>query len=235
MDLVSYPPSFPPKLQQVERRGKKLYYPLCDLTVSIPYTNQQKRSLEQKVSAAMSNLIKSTAGLGLISYNMMRTQVGDVKSRLERILMSTRILFLDVEGEAACKWGVAELASSSMGFGVFQIHTLSHPPEFPLGTLVLGKGVARERLLLSRLGKKIDMVDVDDLIPWTPEPIHSPLGGVLQMLVRIFALRLSVPFLKFDYVKIFQVIKDSSAGLCLGCRGTIVMTDIVGVCITNLW
>jgi len=106
------------------------------------------------------------------------------------------VCYVDKEGSRSSSlWGQAVLMFSGplSTLWVWTSTSVTIPPPHRL----FAKGKALEQSLLpDRI-----VTEFDTVLPWTPEydKFHTPLGGVIQMAVRTFAIRLGIPHLDFHY------------------------------------
>lgn len=223
-------------LQQGEIRGTKVYFPAIDKTYNFPVTPHMAKLLRVEVETQMERLISQTLGAGLMGYVCKQGHQNELRSRLEKILTSeVPIYFADREGKGrTLRWGLGALRLSP-GMASFIITTEKTIRSLS-GKEVLAKDPTNDKRDAEAEGVDVSFVNMDDIIPWEQEPgdCHSPIGGVLQLMVRIFGIAHGVPNVRFDYGPIRTIIQKSRRGVIGVIQGTMMVTDVIVVQISAM-
>jgi len=156
---------------------------------------------------------------------------------LFKLLQSTDdFYFLDVEGsKSRNSYGVLRMSTNHRS-RVCKVYFQENSPLSSNCTYYV-KGGAVERKFLMDKGISSPVIDVDTLIPWTPEPakLHSPLGGVLQMAYQVFAIKWGFAGSPFDYTPIKALLEQSQKGEFDVCSLTFSVIDICNVVISGVF
>lgn len=220
-------------LAQSEFSSEGCYFRLIDHVCPLPTDPRTMRHLARFVTSTMFRNIGKVVGAPGFGYLRFNVDSADLMMRIERIAkLPGPMLFADCEGSKdRQQWGLCSLKLNS-GVTSFTITTAPDPSAFA-NQLVLSKDPSRERSLTDpSLG--IEYINIDDLIPWKEERPHSPIGGVLQMCVRLYALLHSVPHLDYDDSNIRHLYELSRSGVVRTISGQIGMTDAISVLIMSV-
>lgn len=219
-------------LAQSEFSEEGCYFRLIDHKAPLPRDPLTMRQLAKFVTSTMMRNIGKILGAPGFGYARLNVDGTDLVKRIERIAgLKGPILFADCEGsKEKQQWGLCSLKLRS-GVASFTITTAPDPSAFA-HQVVLSKDPSRERTLTDPdLG--IEYINIDDLVPWREERPHSPIGGVLQMCVRIYALLHSVPHLEYEDSNIRRIYKLSKKGVIKTISGQMGMTDVISVLIMS--
>jgi hypothetical protein len=144
----------------------------------------------------LNELIANTHGLGVFHIYCLKGS-----EKLVQTLRLTdpirRQTFVDHEGSrSSCLWGHA-MMETNLYEGVIHFWTNAECT-VPHGSVVYAKGKCHEE---ATIGDRITVQELDYLIPWEREKkyCHSPLGGVLQMAVRVFGMQCGALHADFRY------------------------------------
>lgn len=220
-------------LAQSELSKAGCCFRLIDHIAPLPTDPRTMRHLAKFVTSTMVRNIGKVLGAPGFGYARLNIEGSDLVSRIERIAkMSGPLLFADCEGpKDNQKWGLCSLKLRS-GVASFTITTAPDPSAFA-NQIVLSKDPTRERAFTdTSLG--IEYINIDDLVPWREERPHSPIGGVLQMCVRIYALLHSVPHLEYEDSNIRRLYRLSREGVIRTVSGQMGMTDVISVLIMSV-
>jgi len=107
---------------------------------------------------------------------------------VEHLQMRDVFWFFDVEGKSSRgAYGLARLQWSPGSATAYLLY--EEGGKIPKGVPLYCKGATRERAWLTEHSYDNPVFDLDAVIPWVVEPVHSPFGGVLQMALQVYLLK----------------------------------------------